>query len=76
MGKKDRCYDQKIMDSHADGLERYLEMIDSYLILTDTNEKEYANAIAEIKEAIKNLRKGKGHKAYREEEYMKYYGDQ
>lgn len=62
-------YDKKLMKNMADNLEKYLEIVESYLIIQGITKEEYDDAVKTTKKLIKKLRKGKGDKVFDSERY-------
>lgn len=49
---------KKWFNSIAEGLENYIELIETYTILESVTEKEYKEAIKTVKKCIESLKKG------------------
>ena len=65
-------YDQDQNNKVADELEAYIDEVRSLLILEDKKKKDVKKSVKIVKEAIKNLRKGKPEKVYNEERFDDY----
>lgn len=62
-------YDQKVLDSMADSLESYLDIITSYVIIEGITKDEYDESVKTVRKLIKKLRKGKGDEVFDKERY-------
>ncbi len=62
-------YDKTMMKNMADNLERYLEIVKSYMIIQGITEEEYKDAVKTVTKLIKKLRKGEGEKVFDEKRY-------
>ena len=63
-------YDQKVLDSMADSLESYLDIITSYVIIEGITKDEYDESVKTVRKLIKKLRKGKGDEVFDKERYL------
>lgn len=63
-------YNKKYMDSLADNLENYLNIIDRYVIIEGLPKEEYEKNVKTIKKLIKKLRKGKGDEVFNKKRYV------
>ena len=63
-------YDQKVLDSMADSLESYLDIITSYVIIEGITKDEYDESVKTVRKLIKKLRKGKGDEVFDNERYL------
>ena len=62
-------YDKKFMDKMADDLEKYIEILDQYVIIDGITQEEYDEAMKTTRKLIKKLRKGEGDKVFNKERY-------
>jgi len=74
MGKHDNNYDHNVSKKIADNLEQYLNSVNTYIIIEGKSVKKIDKANEVVKQAIKDLRKGREDKVFDEAGYNKYIG--
>lgn len=68
-------YSETLMDTLAKNLKEYIDIIDSYLIITGLTREEYKESMHVIKKAIKHLSNHKGDKVFNRKAYLEYIGN-
>lgn len=66
--EQSREYDMKLFKQYADNLERYLDAVNTFMII-ETDVDEYKKSVKTIKKLIKKLRQGDGDAIINQEAY-------